>query len=448
MIRALDQSALLAALALMLPSITAATFSLDTSMRRTGRWGARKTPPRSRIVHSFLAARGVFFRLSLVIILGILFFFSLPLLIFVGQTRPGRLLGWISLALAILLLSGLTLGLGSLHGVPEWLDYVTLAISAFIACTSLAKLLAEISRAAISEVGTTGLLSLHAGESPASMEGQILAVVLPESDLVQLGAAILTSIIPWMSWGEQRSFRQTLAAFYRDMASTQRQGSLDSATGLAVRELLGLGKIDGGGHYYAYVPQCIRPSTSTFASPAIVFLHGNGGNFTVFPWAWRDLAERRGLAVICPSFGYGFWSEGSVEAVGRVVADAVNRFRLDPDRLILSGLSDGGVGVTRIAAAYPERFRGLIYLSATLRPDDLAAEHFRAGWNGRPALVLQGGRDWSVTPQSVERGVSLMEAGNLAVAYRLYPEDDHFLFFARRREVLELIENWLCDQVF
>ncbi len=83
-------------------------------------------------------------------------------------------------------------------------------------------------------------------------------------------------------------------------------------------------------------------------------------------------------AVRRPTFGFGFWGPGGVAAVERARVDALARLPIDAGRVYLAGLSDGGKGVTRTAAAHPDHYRGLIYLSPTMLLAELGAPAFTA----------------------------------------------------------------------
>ena len=133
-----------------------------------------------------------------------------------------------------------------------------------------------------------------------------------------------------------------------------------------------------------------------------------------------------------------------MEAVDRVWADASRRWPIDPRRVYLAGLSDGGVGVTRSGLAHPGRYRGLIYFSPTMRLDELARPEFVEGWKGRPIRVFQGDRDWSVSKSTVDPAVDLLRRQGSAVEYDVFPGEDHFLFFSRRPEIFERLGAWMA----
>ena len=101
--------------------------------------------------------------------------------------------------------------------------------------------------------------------------------------------------------------------------------------------------------------------------------------------------------------------------------------------------TDGG----RAAAAMPDRFAGLVFLSPAIEHAVLNSPAFADGWKGRPVLVVQGGRDHNVKPHTVTAAVELMRANGAEVTYHLDPDADHFLFFAKLDETHRRIAEWM-----
>jgi phospholipase/carboxylesterase len=209
--------------------------------------------------------------------------------------------------------------------------------------------------------------------------------------------------------------------------------------GWAYAEVLGL-PFDKG-HYYLYIPQN-RPAEPL---PAIVFLHGSLGNFKTYTWVWAKLAEREGLVIIAPSYGFGNWRYAdSVAVISRALADATTQVTLDPQRLYLAGLSNGGLGVSHLAADQPEQYRGLIFLSPVMDTARVDSPMFHQAWHGRPVLVITGDADERIPLSYVQQRVAVLRAGEVAVTERVYPGEDHFLFFSQPEAVLDDISDWLA----
>jgi pimeloyl-ACP methyl ester carboxylesterase len=78
-----------------------------------------------------------------------------------------------------------------------------------------------------------------------------------------------------------------------------------------------------------------------------------------------------------------------------------------------------------------------------MKLDELGDPEFISGWNGRPILVLQGDRDVSVPKTTVDPAVELIRRNGAEVDYRVYPGEDHFLFFSRSRELFGVTGEWM-----
>jgi pimeloyl-ACP methyl ester carboxylesterase len=232
--------------------------------------------------------------------------------------------------------------------------------------------------------------------------------------------------------------RETLAAEYTAMAAESPELlNLHGSTDLAINHLTGLSIHNG--HYFAYIPETAPAEKLGL----LVFLHGNAGNFRLMIWRWRQLAETLRVAVIAPSYGFGFWGKDSPKVVDRAVEDAISRWpQIMPDQgLWLAGLSDGGNGVTRAGMVRP--WNGMVYLSATMRPKELASKEFTDRWKGRPVLVLNGQKDHNVWPGSVRKAVEVLKIGGVDVSHECYDSEDHFMTFGAARVVDERIQRWI-----
>jgi poly(3-hydroxybutyrate) depolymerase len=262
--------------------------------------------------------------------------------------------------------------------------------------------------------------------------------LIGETNLVRLGVAVISRSDPWMSRAEARRLRAVTGRMLRAIAARPDYAAAGSALPTVLTAFFG--GLRDPGHVYTIVP----PTGPGRRLGLIVFLHGHGGNLQLESWAWEAFPRRHGFAVVAPTFGYGNWEHPDGAAVvGRALDWARRHLPIDPGRVYLAGLSQGGAGVGRAGAAFPHEFAGLIFLSATMEPAVLEGPDFAAGWRGRPALVVQGGRDHSVTPASVDRGVAAMRAAGVRVTYHVESAEDHFLFFARPADVEALIAGWM-----
>jgi len=262
--------------------------------------------------------------------------------------------------------------------------------------------------------------------------------IVPEIEQINLGFTVmpyLDAIFTHEQAGRVKGFTLDL---YREMERDPDFRALGSAMGWAYADLFG--QPYDAGHYYLYIPRN-RPATPL---PAIVFLHGSMGNFKTYTWVWSSLAEELGCVIIAPSFGFGNWREpGGTDAILKALADAQTVVELDETRLYLAGLSNGGLGVSLLADGAPERFRGLIFISPVMATEVVDQATFQSAWAGRPVLIVTGQADERVPAAYVTERARRLERGGVAVKFIVYPEEDHFLFFAQHERVIADVSRWL-----
>ncbi len=264
--------------------------------------------------------------------------------------------------------------------------------------------------------------------------------VLDEQDWLRLAVQLGTRLDFRISRKEARAIRERAGILLEELREAPDFRDIPPAWPLAV-----WGKVfrPDHGHLLVYRPNTGGPPVPQVPQEKcglLVFLHGHGGNSLLFPHLLREFADAHRLVVVCPSFGYGNWEHpDSPRCVERVVNYAVEHFaEIDPRRVYLAGLSQGGAGVERAAVVMPDTFAGLIFLSATMEPTVLAGEAFA----GRRVLVIQGEKDRHVTPASVGKGVEALRSAGADVTVHRDPIGTHFLFFAQTDEVLRQVGEW------
>lgn len=259
-----------------------------------------------------------------------------------------------------------------------------------------------------------------------------------ESGLVLPVANFVSHVDPMMSRAHGRRLRAQLAADYREIRD-EAPGilALPGAIDLTINGLAGL-HYDTG-HYFAFLPNV----ESGESLGAMVFLHGNAGNFRLLIWRWRAFAARARLAILAPSCGFGFWRQNSASIVESVIDDARKRWsQIDlAHGFWLCGLSAGGNGVLRCADLHD--WDGLVFVSATMRRDLIEESSRRKPQEIADVLVLNGLKDHNVGPGSVRRGVDLLRRKGAAVDQFVYDEEDHFLVFSQSDDLDRRMIEWM-----
>jgi pimeloyl-ACP methyl ester carboxylesterase len=266
-----------------------------------------------------------------------------------------------------------------------------------------------------------------------------LSNLIPEADQIALGLGLARWLDPHLDAQQARRVRALSMPLYRRQRRDPALAEVGSVLTWAYDDALG--RPFHRGHYVAFVPQ---GGTRQRPLPALVFLHGSAGNFSSYWTLLADLARRRRVLVICPSWGYGEWQRpGGVEAVVSALDHAQRRYPLDERQIYLAALSNGGRGATRVMTRHARRFRGVAFLSAVIETGPLRRAVARGAWRGKRALVVHGTRDRRIPFGRIRARLPLLRRGGAQVELLALRGEDHFLFFARREQVLARLARWI-----
>ncbi len=265
-----------------------------------------------------------------------------------------------------------------------------------------------------------------------------LANIVPEVDQFTFGSYVMGPIDPFMDREQTQRVRALFQRVYGELAEDPAFAGMGSAMPHSYRELFG-GPSDVG-HMYVYTP-AHEPGEQL---PVLLFLHGWGGPFQGYLWVFRHLADAHGYAVVAPSFGMGWWRQAeAMDAVERTLAWIEAQPELDGDHVVLSGLSNGGPGVGRAAMAFPERWRGVAYISAAMDAHRLLGLGDSLADHGTPVLVVTADAERRIPLQGTLNAVELLRSQGVQVELEVYPGEDHFLLFSQPEAVMERLGAWL-----
>jgi predicted esterase len=193
--------------------------------------------------------------------------------------------------------------------------------------------------------------------------------------------------------------------------------------------------------YGLYVPASYSPSRRY---PLVICLHGAGfdGNTYLDRWQPR-LGEDYILA--CPTLEDGsWWTREGEELVLAVLSKVSREYRIDPDRVFLTGMSNGGIGTYLIGLNHPDRFAALIPMAGVL-PHALFPLLDNA--KNISFYLIHGSQD-QVMPVQYSRDVkAYLEQKGYTVVYREHEQvhpvaGGHFF----PREELPALVDWLKVQ--
>jgi phospholipase/carboxylesterase len=179
------------------------------------------------------------------------------------------------------------------------------------------------------------------------------------------------------------------------------------------------------GGYSLYLPESGEPDEP---APLVVALHGGSGHGRAFLWTWLPAARAAGAALIAPTSVGSTWSlQGADEDtpnLARILLETRARWPIDPTRLLLTGMSDGGTFAYLSGLQADSPFTHLAPVSAAFHPVLLALadpERLR----GLPIQVVHGGLDWMFPIGLAREARDALLAAGAKVAYREIADLSH-----------------------
>src|SRR5437867_684038 len=283
------------------------------------------------------------------------------------------------------------------------------------------------------------VLLLSACAGPAAQVNQIASPIDP---------ALPTSIYEYLDTPDAERADQLLDGILSRQDATPEAVSTILSSGRTYRaEAVGVlpsRELHLGGRVFSYgqyVPDSYRPDK---AYGLVICLHGAGFTGDAYLERWQ---ARLGEAYIlaCPTLPMGNWWTRTAEDFVLATIRAVEaRYHVDPNRVFLTGMSNGGIGAYLIGAHHASRFAAVVPMAAGL--DDILMP-FLENFRQTPLYIIHGRQD-QVMPVSLSRAIdeTLTELGYP----HLYREHDRLHpmaggHFFPREELPDLVA-WLADR--
>lgn len=193
------------------------------------------------------------------------------------------------------------------------------------------------------------------------------------------------------------------------------------------------------GGFSVYVPEYYTPER---AMPLVMALHGGSGNGRGFLWSWLRDARSLGAILVAPTATGSTWAlmgdDTDTPNLMRILEAVRGRWSIDPLRMLLTGMSDGGTFcyVTGLDGASP--FTHLAPVAATFHP--LMAEMTDATrLQGLPVFITHGKLDWMFPVQTARQTQAALSAAGAQVTYREIDDLSH----TYPREINAELMEWL-----
>jgi len=195
------------------------------------------------------------------------------------------------------------------------------------------------------------------------------------------------------------------------------------------------GLIHGGveNDYYArgamslYVPESYD---GTAPLPLVVCLHGGFGHGRDFIWAWIREARSRKFLLLSPTSIDTTWSILNPQLDGtalyKMIDHVGNNWRIDPNRILLTGISDGGTFALMCSLQQHSPFTAFAPIASTLPPMDLSnAKDKRILWT-------HGALDWMFPVHMIQPVCEMLKTAGADITLHVvddlshtYPRDEN-----------------------
>lgn len=175
-------------------------------------------------------------------------------------------------------------------------------------------------------------------------------------------------------------------------------------------------------NYLLYLPEDYGTKKETW--PLVLFLHGAGESGDDLqkvkkhgPPKLVDQGKNFPFIVVSPQSARGGWDAQTLNAL---LDDVTAHYKVDKDRIYVTGLSMGGFGTWSLAAAFPDKFAAIAPICGGGNTND--AKKLK----NLPIWVFHGAKDRAVPAARSEAMVkALKDAGAEQVKFTLYPDAEH-----------------------
>ncbi|MDN5942067.1 MAG: hypothetical protein L0H94_09320 [Nitrospira sp.] len=176
----------------------------------------------------------------------------------------------------------------------------------------------------------------------------------------------------------------------------------------------------------------------------VVCLHGAGFTGDVYLERWQArLGEHYVLA--CPTIPMGAWyTRDAEELVLATIRSVQRRYHIDPDRVFLTGMSNGGIGAWVIGMHDAPLFAGIAPMASGL---DKVLMPFLANLRSTPIYIIHGAKDQVMPVEFSRRITSELTKLGYPFVYREHDREHPMAggHYFPREELPELV-TWLNAQ--
>lgn len=221
----------------------------------------------------------------------------------------------------------------------------------------------------------------------------------------------------------------SVSGFFLEEHIQEDEGLLARISGAVPREDTGVlhfsNERDEKGGCSIYIPEYYDPKV---AYPVVVALHGGSGHGRAFLWTWLKEARSRGFIVISPTARGDTWSlmqpEVDDENIETILDATRQRWNVDGERLLMTGMSDGGTFTYMSGLKASSPFTHLAPISASFHIMMLEILG-PANIEGRPLYLTHGAQDWMFDIDVARVAHQVLQGRGADIVYREIADLSH-----------------------
>ncbi|MGD0601446.1 MAG: dienelactone hydrolase family protein, partial [Terriglobales bacterium] len=132
-------------------------------------------------------------------------------------------------------------------------------------------------------------------------------------------------------------------------------------------------------------------------APLLIYLSGGAGFALDAMNSAEDIVRQTEYLVLYPQAPAHWWTPEAVRSFDAVLNDVLHRYNVDPDRIHLTGFSNGGTGALYFATLWPQRFAAVVSLMGAGQCNEQVKAGL-ANLRNLPLLFVHGENDPIITP--------------------------------------------------
>lgn len=187
--------------------------------------------------------------------------------------------------------------------------------------------------------------------------------------------------------------------------------------------------------YYLITPSGYKAEAKY---PLIVSLHGAGEKGDRMVRYWKEAAGKAGCILCCPNSEGFSWNSQDLIRIVKIVERVRQFYSIDPNRMLLNGISAGGAVTYYLGLSLPNYFRCLNPMSAAF------GDSFRPllqKVKPIPVYITHGAKDNVIPPSAGSSAAQLLKRHGFDVTYVEKPNDGHQVPEGEQ----EVILQWFAD---